>query len=132
MAIAQDRGKPAGAGQRSSAVQETSGGSDKECVNAFLRNAEELFATAREGGAEDCDIAVLVGPDGIHMVCGSDWGLEPLRRHHGAQAAYRVTRSGGSVALEGRSAGASCRLEAAKPARLLPGPRWPIPGYQTS
>jgi hypothetical protein len=75
---------------------------------------------------------VLVGPDGgIHMVFGSDWGLEPLRQHRGARAAYRVTRSAGSVALEGRSAGASCRLEATRPARALFGPLAQIPCYQT-
>ncbi len=107
------------------------GGGDKVFVNAFLRNAEELFATAQEGAGDDCQVSVLVGADGgIHMVFGSDWGLEPLRQHHGAQAAYRVTRSGGSVALEGRSAGASCRLEAARPARVLFGPVAHIPCYQ--
>jgi hypothetical protein len=98
------------------------GGGDKVLVNAFLRNAEELFATARQDAGEDCQFSVLVGPDGgIHMVFGSDWDLEPLRQQHGARAAYRVTRSAGSVALEGRSVGASCRLEAVRPARALLG-----------
>jgi hypothetical protein len=87
-------------------------------VNAFLRNAEELFATARQDAG------------GIHMVYESDWGLEPLRQHLGARAAYRVTRSAGSVALEGRSAGASCRMEAARPGSLL-GPLAHIPRYET-
>jgi hypothetical protein len=106
------------------------GRGDKVFVNAFLRNAEELFSTAREDGGEDCQFSVLVGSDGgIHMVYGSDWGLEPLRQHHGARAAYRVTRSAGSVALEGRSAGASCRLEAARPGALL-GPLAHVPCYQ--
>ncbi|MFY9726531.1 MAG: hypothetical protein WB579_09140 [Bryobacteraceae bacterium] len=101
-------------------------------MNAFLRNAEELFATAQEGAGDDCQVSVLVGPDGgIHMVFGSDWGLEPLRHHHGARAAYRVTRSGGRVAVEGRSAGATCRLEAARPARVLFGSPAQIPCYQT-
>jgi hypothetical protein len=108
------------------------GGGDKVFVNAFLRNAEELFTTAREDAGEDCQFSVLVGPDGgIHMVFGSDWGLEPLRQHHGARAAYRVTRSAGAVALEGRSAGASCRLEASRPARVLLGPLAHIPCYRT-
>ena len=101
-------------------------------MNAFLRNAEELFATARQDALEDCQFSVLVGADGgIHMVFGSDWGLEPLRQYHGARAAYRVTRSAGSVALEGRSAGASCKLETARPARVLFGPLANIPCYQT-
>jgi hypothetical protein len=108
------------------------GSGDKVFVNAFLRNAEELFTTAREDAQEDCQFSVLIGSDGgIHMVFGSDWGLEPLRQHHGARAAYRVTRSSGSVALEGRSAGASCRLEAARPSRALLGPLAHVPCYQT-
>jgi hypothetical protein len=106
-------------------------GGDKVLVNAFLRNAEEIFAAARQDAGEDCQFSVLVGADGsIHMVFGSDWDIEPLRQHHGARAAYRVTRSAGSVALEGRSAGASCRLEAAHPARALLGPLAHIPCYQ--
>lgn len=101
-------------------------------MNAFLRNAEELFSTAWQDAGEDCQFSVLVGADGgIHMVFGSDWGLEPLRQHHGARAAYRVTRSAGSVALEGRTVGASCRLEAARPARFLLGALAYISGYQT-
>jgi hypothetical protein len=112
-------------------VQGTPSGGDKVFVNAFLRNAEELFAIARRGTGEDGDFSVLVGSDGgIHMVYGSDWGLEPLRQHHGARAAYRVTRSAGRVALEGRSLGASCRLESSRPARALHNPVACIPFYQ--
>ena len=95
-------------------------GPDKVFVNAFLRNAEELFEAARQGTGEDSRVAVLVGPEGgIHIVFGSDWALEPLRQHHGARAAYQITRSAGRVALEGRAAGASCRLEVSRPARAL-------------
>jgi len=105
---------------------------DMVIVNAFLRNAEELFATARQDAGDDCEFSVLVGANGgIHMVFGSDWGLEPLRQYHGARVAYRVTRSAGSVALEGRATGASCRLEAARPARLFAQLLADLPGYQT-
>jgi len=65
------------------------------------------------------------------MIFGSDWGLEPLRQRQGARAAYRVTRSAGGVALEGRSVEASCRLETARPARFLLNPVADIPCYQT-
>jgi hypothetical protein len=118
---------------RLTAIQETYRGSDKVFVNAFLRNAEELFTTARQDAGEDCQFSVLVGADGgIHMVFGSEWGLEPLRQHHGAREAYRVTRSAGCVVLEGRSTGASCRLEAVRPAHALPGLSAQIPWYATA
>src|SRR5689334_8480888 len=81
-------------------------------VSAFLKDAEEIFQTARQGRAEDCELAILVSRDGgIHMLPASGWELEPLRLHHGALAAYRVSRAGGGVRLEARSAGESCVLQ---------------------
>jgi hypothetical protein len=87
-------------------------------VNAFLRHAEEIFLTARTAGGDECDMALLVNADGaIHIVPAEDWNLEPLRLHHGASAAYRVSRGRQGVRLEARSAaGQSCVLEE-------PGPR---------
>jgi hypothetical protein len=86
-------------------------------VSAFLRDAEEIFRTAQQGGREDCELAILVGSDGaIHMLPGNGWELEPLRLHYGAKAAYRVTRNVAGVWLEARSAGEACLLQA-KPAR---------------
>ena len=80
-------------------------------MSAFLRHAEEIFATARTAGTEDCDLSILVNREGgIHMIAGADWQLESLRAHHGASAAYRVHRSRGSVRLEARSATQSCTL----------------------
>jgi len=80
-------------------------------VSPFLRHAEEIFTTA-QGGAEDCEWSLLVNRDGaLRMVAGSDWGLDPLRLHHGAREAYRVTRVGGQVRVEARSASESCVLQ---------------------
>ena len=93
---------------------------DKDIVSPLMKHAEEIFTAAREGGREDCEVAILVGRDGgIHMLPASGWELEPLRLHHGAQAAYRISRGGGGVRLEARSAGESCVLESGKapPAR---------------
>jgi hypothetical protein len=92
-------------------------------VNAFLRHAEEIFLTARTAGTEECDMALLVNADGaIHVVPAEEWNLEPLRIHHGARAAYRVSRSRAGVRLEARSAaGQCCVLEA-------PGPQGPVRG----
>jgi len=81
-------------------------------VSAFLRDAAALFEAASRGGGDDSQYSILIGTDGgIHLVSGSDWALESLRQHHGAQAAYRITRAAGRVALDGRSCGGSCRLE---------------------
>jgi hypothetical protein len=92
-------------------VHEFGAANDKSFVSSFLREVEEIFATAREGGPEDCDLAILVSRDGgIHMVAGSDWGLESLRVRHGATAAYRIARNSGRVRLEARSADQSCVL----------------------
>jgi hypothetical protein len=96
-------------------------------VSAFLKQAEEIFATARTAGTEDCDLSILVNREGgIHMIAGADWQLEALRAHHGANAAYRVHRSHGSVRLEARNATQSCVLAAERPERaLLP----PLPDF---
>jgi hypothetical protein len=87
-------------------------------VSPFLKHAEEIFTAARQDGGEDCELAILVGRDGqIHMLPASGWELEPLRLHHGAQAAYRLSRSSGGVRLEARCAGEACLLQA-RPASL--------------
>jgi hypothetical protein len=59
-------------------------------------------------------MALLVNADGaIHVMPAEEWNLEPLRVHHGARAAYRVSRGRSGVRLEARSAaGQSCVLEA--------------------
>ena len=86
---------------------------DKDIVSPLMKHAEEIFTAARDGGREECEVAILVGRDGgIHMLPASGWELEPLRLHHGALAAYRVSRAGGGVRLEARSAGESCVLQA--------------------
>lgn len=62
-------------------------------------------------------MSILVNRDGaIHMLPATDWQLEPLRIHHGARAAYRISRKGGGVRLEARSADESCLLETQQPA----------------
>jgi hypothetical protein len=89
-------------------------------VSAFLKHAEEIFATARTAGAEDCDLSILVNREGgIHVIEAAGWQLESLRAHHGASEAYRVHRTHGSVRLEARSATQSCHLAADRPERRL-------------
>jgi hypothetical protein len=63
-------------------------------------------------------MTILIGPEGhIRMVADSDWPLESLARHHGAQSAYRVSEETGRIRVEGRDGMRRCLLESASPAR---------------
>jgi len=85
---------------------------DKGGVNSFWTHAEEIFSTARQNREEDCGMAILVGHGGaIRVTSAEGWNLESLRLHHGAVAAYQVTRRDGRVRVSARSAEASCVLE---------------------
>lgn len=100
------------------AAQDLQVEADMHFVSPFLRNAHEIFATAREA-AEDCRMAILVEPDGaIHMCPSTGWDLECLRRYHGAAMAYDVSRSGSQVRVEARSGAEHCTLETAGTAPL--------------
>lgn len=87
---------------------------DKVNVGAFLADAENIFETARQAsqaGSPDCDWAILIGPQGdIRMVEAAGWALPSLVAHHGAETAYRVSRDGGQVRLEGRQGSKMCLL----------------------
>jgi hypothetical protein len=89
-------------------------------VEAFWTDAENIFETARQAsqsGSPDCDWAILIGPQGdIRMLAADGWALPSLAAQHGAQTAYRVTREGGSVCLEGRRGLESCLLRSESPA----------------
>ena len=88
-------------------------------MNLFLHHAREILeaAEAASAGGEGCsDMTILVGRDGaIRMLAGSDWPLEALARHHGAQASYRVSKRCGSVRVEGREESRTCLLESVPP-----------------
>ena len=87
---------------------------DKDLVTGFLENAERIFETAAsaQGELECSDLAIVIGQDGnIRMLMGSDWPLDSLQAHHGAMAAYRVSRSGSQVRVEGKSPTGSCVLQ---------------------
>jgi hypothetical protein len=100
-------------------------------VSAFLRHAEEIFATAQTAGTDDCNLSILVNREGgIHMIADAEWQLESLRAHHGASAAYRVHRDGGAVRVEARSANRSCLLAAERPERVLMAAIPDFPRYQ--
>ncbi|MDX2151502.1 MAG: hypothetical protein SFV54_12265 [Bryobacteraceae bacterium] len=93
-------------------------------MSLFRANAAKILETAERVG-EPTEMAILVGAGGgLHIVAGSDWPLESLQREHGAAMAYKVTKAGGRVQVEGREGVRSCRFEslpAAKVARMLLG-----------
>jgi hypothetical protein len=91
-------------------------------VKDFLVNAERIFETAASAdGAEleSSDLTILMSQDGvIHMLTGSDWPLGSLQAHHGACAAYRVSRSDAGVRVEGKSRTGSCLLQSETPSSV--------------
>ena len=90
-------------------------------MTGFLDNAQRILETAVSAGdnAGTESLAILIGADGgIHMVMGSDWPLHTLQAHHGASAAYRISRSGAQVRVEGKSRTGSCLLQSEPPASV--------------
>lgn len=61
-------------------------------------------------------MTILLGPNGIRMIADSDWPLDSLLWHHGAETAYRVSEHRGSVRVEGREGSRTCVFEAVSPA----------------
>ncbi len=94
-------------------------------MDRFLDDAARILETAEaaeRSGAEAAEVTILLGPAGMRLVAGFDGPLDRLRDMHGARTAYRVTRRGGRVRLEGCEPGRSCALESERPAlaaRLL-------------
>src|SRR6266852_4783698 len=88
--------------------------SDKIFVTDFVENAQRIFETAASADSQELEsgeISILIGEDGaIRMLMGSDWPLDSLQSHHGAGAAYRVSRREHQVCVEGKSRGARCLL----------------------
>jgi hypothetical protein len=70
-------------------------------------------------------MTILIGVEGgIRMGAGSDWPLDSMGAHYGAQMAYRVSQRQSRVRVEGRSEGSTCLFETPQPdvaARLLLG-----------
>jgi hypothetical protein len=96
--------------------------SDKEIVSRFLDNAAQIFEAAEsalESGNEPSDLTILIGPEGgIRMVADTDWPLDTLQAHHGAQMAYRVSRQAETVRVQGRAGRQTCLFETARPERI--------------
>ena len=103
-------------------------------MSRFLDNAAKIFEAAESAslsGHSLSDMTILISPGGgIRMVVDSDWPLDSLQMHHGAQMAYRVSQQETTVLVEGRAGWQTCLLKTAKPnkvARLLLGSRSTYP-----
>ena len=86
----------------------------------------ETVESAANIGVDQTDTTVLVSPDGsIHMSMGSDWPLDSLLVHRGADSAFRVTYGTEGIRVEACDNRHTVRLES-KPfptvARALLGP----------
>ncbi len=93
---------------------------DKNSVSRFAQNAAEILNAAESAGSPS-DLTILVGREGIRMIADSNWPLDSLLWHHGAESAYRVSARGGSIRVEGREGSRRCVLEsnARSTARML-------------
>jgi hypothetical protein len=100
-------------------------GPDKGFVSRFVDNAMQILnaaESAAESGHPSSEMTILMTPQGIRMIVDSDWPLESLQLHHGAEMAYRVSQSAIIVRVEGRAGSRTCLFETAKPeqaARVL-------------
>src|SRR5258706_8078935 len=95
---------------------------DKRTVSRFTEHAARLLEAAESASAhgESCsNMTILIANDGgIRMFADSDWPLDSLALHHGAEAAYRVSEERGSVRVAGRQGSRRCLLESARPSYL--------------
>ena len=88
-------------------------------VSRFVENAAKLFEAAEgaaQAGNQLSETTILISPTGgIRMVIDSDWPLESLLAHHGAQMAYRVSQQETTVRVQGRAGGKTCLFETERP-----------------
>ena len=84
-------------------------------MSRFAEHAQNILDAAESAGTCS-DMTILLGRDGIRMIADSDWPLDSLLWHHGAESAYRVSEHRGSVRVEGREGSRRCLLESVSPA----------------
>lgn len=92
-------------------------------MSRFEDNAARILEAAEsaaQSGHPLTETTILISATGgIRMVADSDWPLESLRAHHGAQMAYRVRQRDASVSVQGRASGRTCLLESEKPEQVV-------------
>ncbi len=87
-------------------------------VGQFTDNAASIFEAAESAmrtGHELSNMTIVIEQEGgIRLIAESDWPLDTLQAHHGAQMVYRVCRQDHSLRLEGRAGTRTCLFESAK------------------
>jgi hypothetical protein len=87
-------------------------------MGSFSDNAASIFEAAEsvlKAGQQPTDMTIVIGQEGgIQLIAESDWPLDSLLVHHGAQMAYRVSQQDKSLRLEGRAGSRTCLFETAK------------------
>ncbi len=86
-------------------------------MSRFVDYAHEILDAAESAGSPS-DVTILLGSNGIRLIADSDWPLDSLLRHHGADAAYRVSGYQGTVRVEGRELNRRCMMESRTPAQV--------------
>ena len=91
---------------------------DKKNVGRFTDNAASIFEaaeTAMRTGHELSNMTIVIGQEGsIRLIAESDWPLDTLQAHHGAQMVYRVRQQDETLRLEGRAGSRTCLFESEK------------------
>jgi hypothetical protein len=87
-------------------------------VGRFTQHAANIFEsaeTALRAGQQLSDITIVIGREGgIRLIAESDWPLDTLQVHHGAQMVYRVRQQAETLSLEGRAGTRTCLFESKK------------------
>jgi hypothetical protein len=93
-------------------------------VEGLLKNAERILETAaavKAAEAQDCTISIShLGAIRI-LSETSGWALPALAAELGASELFRVERRGGTVQVEGWSAGGTCLLKRDLSSQWRPG-----------
>lgn len=92
-------------------VQIAAAESDAYNVDLFFENARRILETATAAQSPSEATIVITEAGGLRILSASDWPLDRLVAHLGAQSAYRVTARTNGIEVEGRSRTRSCRLQ---------------------
>jgi hypothetical protein len=83
-----------------------------------MENATSIFETAETAmaaGHVPTDMTIVIGQEGgIRLIAESDWPLDNLQAHLGAEMVYRVRHQDNSLRLEGRAGSRTCLFETEK------------------